>query len=458
MGKKIILKQVHVYDVYEQEFSKPTDILIEEGLIAKIGEILQEERLKCDIIDCVGKYAVPGLFDSHTHLASLVLYGEETKKWLLQSYLDNGITQIRDVGGQINDLQKLTEDITNGRLHGPDIFYSGPLLEKSPLTWGDINEIMPEFTVPVNTCEDAEEVVETLVRKGASFIKAGFKWDIDVFSYLLQKVSENGSKLTLDPGRTFFQSIPVALGIELGVNCFEHAKHLLTSVFTEEFEREYTVLSLPDVLQEQRDTFIQKVLEQGTSVVDQTKLAQLISIMVEKNIYYCPTLTILEPETRKFIYIEEEAPHIDITEEEKEHYSRFRKEYERVGIKPSKKELEGIVHFLHRFRPFLRLFTQKMAEAKVRILPGHDWFYGTLAIRELELLQEYGLTPGQILTGATLYSAEWLGIQEKYGSLKENYKANILIVNANPLTDIHNIKTVYLVIKDGVIVSKGHVE
>jgi imidazolonepropionase-like amidohydrolase len=85
---------------------------------------------------------------------------------------------------------------------------------------------------------------------------------------------------------------------------------------------------------------------------------------------------------------------------------------------------------------------------------GYDFFYPILAIKELEVMQEYGLSPAQILNGATLYAAEWLGIEAIYGSLAENRKANILVVDENPLKDISNIKKVFLVLKDGIVVSK----
>ncbi|MFX1285835.1 MAG: hypothetical protein ACFFB5_19495 [Promethearchaeota archaeon] len=135
MGKIKILKRVHVYDVYNKKFSEPTDILVEEGHIAKIGDISQDEQSTAEIIDCSGKYAMPGLFDSHTHLATLAILRPESKAWLLQSFLDKGFTQIRDVGGPIDNLKNLTQEITSGKLQGPDIFYSGPMLEKSPLHW-----------------------------------------------------------------------------------------------------------------------------------------------------------------------------------------------------------------------------------------------------------------------------------------------------------------------------------
>ena len=147
MGKPKILKQVHVYDVYTQTFSEPTDILIEEGNIAEVGKISLEKKPTAEVIDCSGKYAVPGMFESHTHLATLAILQPESKAWILQSFLDKGITQIRDVGGPIDNLRNLKHEITSGKLQGPDIFYSGPMLEKSPLLWEKYNKSLPGFTV-----------------------------------------------------------------------------------------------------------------------------------------------------------------------------------------------------------------------------------------------------------------------------------------------------------------------
>jgi imidazolonepropionase-like amidohydrolase len=64
-------------------------------------------------------------------------------------------------------------------------------------------------------------------------------------------------------------------------------------------------------------------------------------------------------------------------------------------------------------------------------------------------LFECGINPIEIIRGATLYPAQWLGIDNKNGSIDIGKEANILILNGNPIEDINNIDSIYMVIKNG---------
>ena len=86
------------------------------------------------------------------------------------------------------------------------------------------------------------------------------------------------------------------------------------------------------------------------------------------------------------------------------------------------------------------------------MLVGQDGWNPTFTFKEMELLQEIGLSERDILLGATLYPAEWLGVNDKYGAIEEGKKANFLILNENPLKNIQALSTVFSVVKDGKII------
>lgn len=454
MENKKILQNLQIYNVDKQTFSETIDILIEKGVIRKIDNVPQEDHPIAEVIDCSGKYALPGLFESHAHLAFLSVLRPEHKKWVLQSFLDKGITQIRDVGGPLDFLKRLTQEITTGNLQGPDIFYSGPMLEKSPLTWKRNNEVFPGFTTPVNTIEDAEQIIPTLVDQDATFVKTFNKFDMEVFEYLFRKAKENSLRFTLDPGSPFFPSISIRLGLELGVNCFEHASHILHSVLVDDLEKEQI---FPDSSQEQKDFFVKKILQQGTNSIDKTKLTQLVSAMVENDSYYCLTLAVFHPEKGIDFSKPETVADSSLSKEEKKYYPAIMNDLKNTfkdiqEDEDAKKRRYGSFTTAKDLHPFLKLFTQHMAKENIKLLAGHDGFYPVGTILELELLKDYGFSPAQVINSATLFPAEWLGIEDQYGSLTEKRKANILIVNDNPLSDIQNIKKVHLVFKDGTVV------
>jgi imidazolonepropionase-like amidohydrolase len=67
-------------------------------------------------------------------------------------------------------------------------------------------------------------------------------------------------------------------------------------------------------------------------------------------------------------------------------------------------------------------------------------------------LEEIGLSQSEIIKGATIYPARWLGVADKLGSISRNKKANILILDKNPLEDIQNIRSTRAVLLNGEIV------
>ena len=75
----VILKDLHLLDVSGGTMEGPTDILLEGDRIKAVGALKDLEG-KATLIDCSGKYAIPGLFDCHTHLSFLAREGDEKQR------------------------------------------------------------------------------------------------------------------------------------------------------------------------------------------------------------------------------------------------------------------------------------------------------------------------------------------------------------------------------------------
>ena len=168
--RSILLQNVRVFDVSAGEMSGSQDILIADGRIASIGNDLSPGS-NTETIECEGKYAVPGLFDCHVHLAHLTNKGGDTLQTALAGFVSRGVTHVRDVGGPIDVLHRLNELTASGEILGPEIFYAGPMLEHSPLTWDRFNEDLPGFTVAVDSTADVDSILPALARQGACMIK-----------------------------------------------------------------------------------------------------------------------------------------------------------------------------------------------------------------------------------------------------------------------------------------------
>lgn len=425
MKERILLKNINVFDVEDGTFRKSLNVLIDDDIIKEIGTTSKKGEESLTQIDCSGKYAVPGLFECHGHLNILTNEKkefDESDKENFKGFLERGITQVRDVGGPLKYLKKLKQSISEGEFAGPEIFYAGPMLEKSPLTWEKSNDIFPGCTVAINTREDAKNIIQELSRNGASLVKTFYKFDVDVYKYLVDEAEKMGLPVTLDPGLAFFQSIPMEMAIDFGVRCFEHATAPWIVVLKADLKSEHDKLLAEKADKKARRDFYDKVFSLGMESISMTKFQRLIDKMMQNNVYFCPTLHVFK------LGVEEQSEQLN---------------------KDEQKKRKTMYEALY---PIGQFFIKEMSKRNVKILTGHDANNPEFTINEMLLLKGCGLSESQTIKGATIYPAEWLRITDKYGAISEDKKANILILNKNPLENIQNIRTTHLVLQNGKIV------
>lgn len=438
MTGRILLKDINLLDVENNILRKNLDILIEDGIIKEIGKIDCANKENLRHYDCSGKYAIPGLFECHAHLTMLTNQEDETKKEILKEcgiegiaqvdelekqvlkeFIIKGITQIRDVGGPVKTLKDLKDKITQGEYLGSEIFYAGPMLEKSPLRGEENNKRWPGFTVAVNSRQDAKNIIEQISNQGASLVKTFGKFDLDVLRHLLNEAKEHNLPVTNDPGPTFFHSVPVDRGIDLGIRCFEHGKSAWYAVLKDDLKSEHD--KLIDANPEEKEAFINGMFLLGVDSISVTKLRQLTDKMLENGVYFCPTLHVFK----------NYAEHPELYREDE--LDKFKKRFE----------------ILYEISCFI---IKEIMKQGTKILVGQDGWNPGFTFKEMKLLKEVGLSESEIIRGATIYPAEWLGIANQLGSISPGKKGSILILNKNPLEDIKNIKTTHIVLLNGKVV------
>jgi imidazolonepropionase-like amidohydrolase len=434
---RILLKNGNVFDVKDGDVKSNFDILIEGDIIKEVGKIDLGGESGVKQIDSSGKYIIPGLFECHAHLTVLTDQPEEVKKEIrkecgieqntedkdlenqvLKEFVRRGITQIRDCGGPVNTLKAMRDKISQQQHVGPDLFYAGPMLDKSPLTGDKNNERYPGFTVAVDTKADAEKVIEKISINGASLVKAFSKLDQDVLTHLIKNAKKHNLPVTYDPGKTFFHPIPVDKAVDLGIRCIEHGKSPWYIVLKDDLKTEHD--SLVDADPQAKEAFVEKVFTIGVDSISETKLRQLIEKMADNDVYVCPTL-------RVFRHYAEHPEQMSEKEPEK-----FKKRFEILY------EVAQVI-------------TKEMAKGGLKLLVGTDSWSPVFTLEEMEELKGVGLSEAEIIKGATIYPAQWLEIADEYGSISEGSKANILILRENPLKQIKNTRTTETVLKNGVV-------
>ncbi|MFI5420144.1 MAG: amidohydrolase family protein [Nitrososphaerales archaeon] len=97
----------------------------------------------------------------------------------------------------------------------------------------------------------------------------------------------------------------------------------------------------------------------------------------------------------------------------------------------------------------------------VQLLNGVDMPPGDIcdginvAVREMQFLIEAGLTPIEAIQASTIRGAELCGLGSKVGLIKENYLADLIAVQGNPLVDIRSMEEILFVLKDGEVIKNS---
>lgn len=437
-----IINNVNLCDVMTGDVLKNRSILVEQEKIAEIFESESPSALlnrSMVMVEGNGAYAIPGLWESHCHLGSLTAkkdifrkkfleeFESSEENWdtfvnqQLKSFVSSGITNIRDVGGPLEGLEELGM-LTKSSNGYPSIFYAGPMLEKSPLLWAAYNEETPGFTVSVDSKEDARAIVNQLEHHGASLVKTFNKFDQHVYAFLLELATEKGLPVTHDPGSPLYHHVPMDIAIDFGIRCFEHGKAPWPVVLTDDLKIKHDAMIMNTTDPDERERIALKIFERGIDSIDSLKLEKLIEKMLEKNVFFCPTLHVGQRR------VHDNENNDDISAEEKKQAAIFAHMIE-------------VSNFL----------TTEMVKHNVPILVGHDGLNPAWTWEEMRLLRKCGLSPLDIIRGATIYPAQWLGKNE-LGTISPGKKADILLLTKNPFEDIHDAQSISCVIHAGEIV------
>lgn len=401
----------------------------------RISDVADEEKCErqhgqATRVDGKGKFLIPGLWDMHVHM----VFGDwfpRGKEVTLPLFIANGITGVRDMGGELDALQQWRKEISAGRLTGPRIVTSGPMLDGP----------QPRFpsSIAIKTPEDGRRAVEDLTKRGADFIKLQSLIPRDaVFA-----IADEARKQRI----TFVGHVPDSVRASemsnAGQKSFEH----LIGIFEGSSPLE--------------DEFIKGAKNESKflATYDPKRAAALFALLAKNHTWQCPTLvwerggnlidqTDFARDTRaKYV----PAYWKDVT------WKRFTEEImhdfnvDDLATRRAfvAKELEVVNGMHHAGVPFL---------AGTDTPPGVYIFPGFSLHEELQRFVAAGFTPLEALQTATLNPAKFFGRKNDLGAIETGKLADLLLLDANPLDDISNTQKIAAVIVNGRYLSRADLD
>ncbi len=151
---------VTIIDVTSANVSHPSmTVMIENGKITKIGPFPDIPVPKdVTVINGKDKFLIPGLWDMHTHLS---YFGEDALRLLV----GNGVTGVRDMGGDITEIDSWRKEIANGTRIGPRIFRAGPFVDGPK----NMDAKRASFTRVITSGEEGRQIVKELDKVACRF-------------------------------------------------------------------------------------------------------------------------------------------------------------------------------------------------------------------------------------------------------------------------------------------------
>lgn len=416
-----------------------TTVLIEHDHIALIGP---SRRISLPpntpVVEATGKFLIPGLVDSHVHLTAA---GEPSgsRQFMLPLLIANGITTVRDMGGSVELVKQLRKEISDGQLLGPQIFFTGPYLDGDP----------PSFqpSIVVKTAAEARQAADRLISEGVDFIKVQSRLDRDpYFAIADESKKKNIRFLGHVPDR-----ISAFAAAAAGQASIEHLTGVLAACSSEEeqLRAQQAAPRPPHETPRQAQARDRAFLRELLATQSPEKTDALIAAFVAHQTWQVPTFPML-------VHLGYLTPKTNLANDPRMRFvPQDVQKIWKVGI-PAQLKGETPADLAIREEIIERslAIVGKMQAAGVRIMAGTDTpapnvFPGSGLHEDLAYLVQAGLTPMQALQTATRNPAEFLGQPNTHGTIEPNKIADLVLLDANPLADIHNTQKIFAVILRG---------
>ena len=434
-SRLVVLTHVNVIDATGAPLQPDMTMIISGNRITaldKTGKVHIPEN--AIIINARGKYLIPGLWDMHMHVFNNVSKTPpDTNDFSM--YIANGVTGIREMWTKMESMPEV--DRWRKQVYElpgtiPRIGAVGTMIDGSPSQWLNSDTATTE--------EEARQRVQQIKAAGIDFVK--------VYNRLQRKVyfaiADECKKQKIPLGGHIPNRIVLKEAADAGQRSIEHltGSRIIfdndCSNFIAEVKKE-----LPDSIA--AGSSIVPVMQQVLELCDKDKAFAIFKYLAQKNVWQCPTMVL---------------------------YKRYATDTTLVFGDPRLKYISGPEKILWKeqtgksFRNgdsayIYNVFAQValMKKAGIKFLAGTDvdnhYLYPGFSLHdELALFVRAGFSPMEALQAATINPATFLGTIDSLGTIKKGKIADMVLLDANPLTDIRSTQRIHAVFLNGKYLSK----
>ena len=392
-GGALALAGVTVIDVTDGRLVPDQTVVVVDNRVRIVGPARAVHVPSgAQVVDARGKYLVPGLWDMHVHADS------PDDAELYPRYLAHGVTGLREMAqrfeGGADSFHTWQRAIRAGTRVGPRV--AGPSADvNSPNSMHALLGVSLEGpgSIVISTPEDARRVVDSLQAAGMAFIKMHDDMiSVDVYFALLREARRVGIPV-VGHTPTFATDVEVA---DSGQRSVEHVGSI----------RCWHPVMIQDNGASQ---------DSLTDAEKEHQCAAAVAAYIRNGTWLVPTVV---------------QPRATLTPETPEQAQQIARDVH-TG--------QRVVELLHRLGARAFLAGTDLRGPR----PGFS------LLEEVVLLAESGLTPLEALQAATLNPAQFFHATDSLGAVAPGKLADLVLLDANPLVDIHNILQTRAVVANG---------
>ncbi|CAN5206107.1 amidohydrolase family protein [soil metagenome] len=364
-------------------------VVVKENRILAVGKTGEVEIPSgCKVIDCAGKTIMPGIVDVHAHLGTFRQGLSPQRQWSYYANLAFGVTTSHDPSSNTEMVFSQSEAVKAGNMIGPRIFSTGWILYGAE---GD-------FKAVINNYDDARSAILRTKQCGAFSVKSYNQPRREQRQQVITAARNLNMEVVPEGGSFFYHNMTMILD---GHTTIEH------------------------------------------NIPVATVYDDVVKLWSNSQTGYTPTLIVTYGAMNGECYWYERS-----NVWENKHLLTF---YPRgtIDSRSRHREMTPEEEYQNGFMQVSRS-CKKLADAGVKVnLGAHGQLQGLGAHWELWMLTQGGMSSMQAIRCATMNGAWSLGLDKELGSIEVGKLADIIVIDKNPLEDIHNSQYVHYTMING---------
>jgi Amidohydrolase family len=435
--KSLVVTHISVVDVSTGEIKPDMTVIISDGRIREIGSSTTARIPEAaQIVEAGGKFLIPGLWDMHVHIFNQISR-RPPNTWYFPLFIANGVTSVREMWTKLENMPQVREWRRlqlDGSLIAPRIAAVGTLVDgPAGVETTNLLALQPGPTAnSVSTPEEARQFVREVKAAGVDFVKAYSSLSREAYFAIADEAKKQAIPFA---GHVPFL-VDAAEASSAGQRSMEHLNQILESSSS----RSHELFQVPG--REWSSKYDKLTLD----TFDEAKFKKLVATLAQNHSWQVPTLVrnqVWAFRGETVIMSDSRLRYIPANE-----VATWKKQFPDLRPTDIEKAVRGRL-----WQKQLEV-VRRMKEAGVPLMAGTDlggdYIYPGFSLHdELTLFVEAGFTPLEVLKAATRNPAEFLGLLDSRGTVEKGKIADLVLLNANPLEDIHNTQKIEAVVVNG---------